>query len=85
MHTRYSSAIHSSQVARPKARVAFQKAVAAIEENWFASSAQISGLREAMRTMNAYSLWFLNRYLKGSPDPMPALANYPRIINFKQK
>jgi hypothetical protein len=52
---------------------------------WFAPSAQIPALREAMRTMNAYSLWFLNKYLKGSTDPMPALKDYPRVINFKQK
>ena len=32
MHTRYSSAIHSSQVARPTARGDFQKAAAATEE-----------------------------------------------------
>jgi len=52
---------------------------------WFGSSAQIPGFRETMRTMNAYTLWFLNKCLKGSTDPMPALADYPRIINFKQK
>ena len=41
--------------------------------------------REAARTITAYSFWFLNKYLKGSTDPMPAIANYPRIIAFKQK
>ena len=41
--------------------------------------------REATRTINAYTLWFLNKYLKGSTDPMPALADYPRVINFQQK
>ncbi len=44
-----------------------------------------ASVREAVRTINAYTLWFLNKYLKGSTDPMPALADYPRIINFKQK
>jgi len=51
---------------------------------WF-SPTQIPGLREAMRTMNTYTLWFLNKYLKGSTEPMPALADYPRLINLKQK
>jgi len=40
---------------------------------------------EADRTVDAYTLWFLNKYLKGSTEPMPALADYPRVINFKQK
>jgi dienelactone hydrolase len=43
------------------------------------------GGREVARTINDYILWFLNKYLKGNQDPMPALAEYPRIINFKQK
>jgi dienelactone hydrolase len=41
--------------------------------------------REAARTINAYTLWFLNKYLKGCTDPMPALTDYPRVINFKEK
>jgi dienelactone hydrolase len=41
--------------------------------------------REAARTINAYSLWFLNKYLKGSNAPMPATADYPLILNFQQK
>jgi len=41
--------------------------------------------REANWTINAYVIWFLNKYLNGSTDPMPALADYPRIFNFKQK
>lgn len=41
--------------------------------------------REAARIINDWAVWFLNRHLKGSTDPMPALADYPRIINFKQK
>jgi hypothetical protein len=46
---------------------------------------RLASNREATRTMNAYILWFLNKYLKGSNDPMPALADHPRVINFKQK
>jgi dienelactone hydrolase len=56
-----------------------------VDYYWFGSSAQIPGFREAARTMNAYTLWFLNKYLKGGQDPMPARADYPRVINFKQK
>jgi hypothetical protein len=41
--------------------------------------------REATWMMNAYILWFLNKHLNGSTDLMPALADYPRVINFKQK
>ncbi len=41
--------------------------------------------REGARTITAYSLWFLNKYLKGSNEPMPPLADYPRILGFKQK
>ena len=32
-----------------------------------------------------WTLWFLNKYLKGSNDPMPRTADYPQIFNFKQK
>jgi len=56
-----------------------------VDYYWFGSPAQIPGFREAMRTMNAYTVWFLNKYLKGSTDPLPALTDYPRVINFKQK
>jgi hypothetical protein len=41
--------------------------------------------REGSRTITGYGLWFLNKYLKGSTDPAPALADYPRVINFLQK
>ncbi len=45
----------------------------------------LADAREAFRTIEVYTLWFLNKHLKGSTDPMPALADYPRVINFKQK
>jgi predicted dienelactone hydrolase len=41
--------------------------------------------KEGARTITDYSLWFLNKYLKGSSDPMPPLANYPSLLGFKQK
>ena len=41
--------------------------------------------RKGAQTIADYSLWFLNKYLKGSTDPSPPLANYPWILGFKQK
>jgi len=52
---------------------------------WFQFPSSLAAAREATHTVKTYTLWFLNKYLKGSTDPMPALVNYPRIINFKQK
>jgi dienelactone hydrolase len=52
--------------------------------SWWPSTT-LDRSREAARTITDYTLWFLNKYLKGSTDPMPALADYPRVFNFKQK
>jgi len=52
---------------------------------WLSDPGDLKGGREIARTINGYSLWFLNKYLKGSQDPMPALTDYPRVTNFKQK
>lgn len=52
---------------------------------WFLYPNDLAVGREASRTITDYGLWFLNKYLKGSTDPMPAQADYPRIINFQQK
>jgi dienelactone hydrolase len=41
--------------------------------------------RKGARAIADFSLWFLNKYLKGSSDPSPPLANYPWILGFKQK
>ncbi len=40
---------------------------------------------ELARTIADYTLWFLNKLLKGSTDPMPQPADYPQLFNFKQK
>ena len=40
---------------------------------------------EAAAILNTYTLWFLNKYLKGHDDPIPDPKAYPRIFNFKQK
>jgi hypothetical protein len=52
---------------------------------WAWYPADVTLGRDVARTLNAYVLWFLNKYLKGSTDPMPALAEHPRAVNFKQK
>ena len=41
--------------------------------------------RAMASTLNVYAVWFLNKYLKGSNDPMPALKDYPLVFNFKKK
>ena len=53
--------------------------------HWFLFPDYLALGREGSRTITAYSLWFLDKYLKGSSDPSPPLANYPRILGFKQK
>lgn len=52
---------------------------------WTVTSATLDRRRETARTITDYTLWFLNKYLKGSTDPMPQPANYPQVFNFKQK
>ena len=41
--------------------------------------------REAARAVNACTLWFLNRDLKDVKEPLPEKADYPGVLNFKQK
>ena len=52
---------------------------------WTVTSRTLDSGRETARTITDYTLWFLNKYLKGSTDPMPLPANYPQVFNFKQK
>jgi dienelactone hydrolase len=52
---------------------------------WLAAPNDLSGGREIARIISDYTLWFLDRHLKGNIDPMPALTDYPRIMNFKEK
>ena len=59
--------------------------VAGVDWYWAWHPENVAGGREGARTINAYTLWFLNKYLKGSTNPMPALADYPRVTGFKQK
>jgi dienelactone hydrolase len=54
--------------------------------HWLAATpSDLAIARETARTADAFSLWFLNKYLKGLAEPMPTLAAYPRITGFKQK
>jgi predicted dienelactone hydrolase len=41
--------------------------------------------RETSRTMIAYELWFLNKYLKGETGPSLPLPGFPLVTGFKQK
>jgi hypothetical protein len=59
--------------------------IAGVDWYWAWHPENVAAGREVARTLHAYTLWFLNKYLKGSTDPMPALADYPRVTNFKQK
>jgi dienelactone hydrolase len=52
---------------------------------WAIFPGSVAAGREAARTVNAYTLWFLNKYLKDLNDPMPAKADYPRVIGLRQK
>jgi dienelactone hydrolase len=52
---------------------------------WIAYASDLPDGREMARTINAYALWFLNKYLRGSSDPVPTPANYPLVTGFKQK
>ncbi|MCZ7639011.1 MAG: hypothetical protein M5U12_24935 [Verrucomicrobia bacterium] len=53
---------------------------------WFPTNARdLQRDHETRRIVRAFSLWFLNRHLKGSPDPMPDPKTYPRITAFQQR
>jgi hypothetical protein len=52
---------------------------------WLVTSTSLPNRRETARTITDWTLWFLNKNLKGSADPMPQTAGYPQIINFQQK
>ena len=59
--------------------------VAGVDWYWAWHPENVAGGREVARPINAYTVWFLNKYLKGSGDPVPPLAQYPRVTGFKQK
>lgn len=49
------------------------------------TTAAIQDACQINRSVNAFTVWFLNQHVKGSPDPMPALTDHPRVIGFRQK
>jgi len=59
--------------------------IAGVDWYWAWHPENVGAGREVARTINAYTLWFLNKHLNGSTDPMPALASYPRVTGFMQK
>jgi pimeloyl-ACP methyl ester carboxylesterase len=59
--------------------------VVACDWHWFFYPSDIAGGREVNRTIHAYTLWFLNKYLKDLNEPMPAPGNYRRVVNLRQK
>jgi len=59
--------------------------IVGVDWYWAWHPENVAGGREVARTINAYTVWFLNKYLKGSSDPMPTPAEYPRVINLRQK
>ncbi|MHC1766225.1 MAG: Calx-beta domain-containing protein [Verrucomicrobiia bacterium] len=52
---------------------------------WAIFPGSLAAGREAARTVNAYTPWFLNNYLKDLNEPMPAKADYPRVAGLRQK
>jgi hypothetical protein len=52
---------------------------------WAWNPTDVTVGRDVAHTLHAYIRWFLNKYLKGSSDPMPALADHPRVVNLVQK
>jgi pimeloyl-ACP methyl ester carboxylesterase len=53
--------------------------------SWWLLGGETTSAREVSRIINAFALWFLNKHVRGSSDPMPALSDYPRVINFTEK
>jgi hypothetical protein len=52
---------------------------------WWVRPGDVPGGLEVSRTIRGYTLWFLNKYLKGATDPTPSRSDYPRVIGLKQK
>jgi hypothetical protein len=52
---------------------------------WWARPSDVPGGMETARTIRGYTLWFLNKYLKGATDPTPSRTDYPKVIGLRQK
>jgi len=56
-----------------------------VDYYWLSNPGDVMDGREAARTLCDYTVWFLDKYLKGISDPTPDPRNYRLISNFKQK
>ena len=56
-----------------------------VDYHWLSTPGDIADGRETARTISDYTLWFLNKYLKGIKDPIPPPEHYRLITNFRQK
>ncbi|GEM_PF-1649594 len=52
---------------------------------WWVRPGDMPDGLEVSRTIRGYTLWFLNKHLKGATDPVPSRSDYPRVIGLKQK
>jgi dienelactone hydrolase len=52
---------------------------------WTLTAETLAQGRQAANIISDYTLWFLDKYLKGSTNAMPSQTNYPRIYNFQKK
>lgn len=59
--------------------------VAGADWYWFFHPEILSAGMESERTINAYTLWFLNKYLKGDAVPPAPLPGFPLVTGFMQK
>jgi pimeloyl-ACP methyl ester carboxylesterase len=56
-----------------------------VDYYWLANPGDVMDGREAARTLCDYTVWFLDKYLKGISNPTPDPRNYRLLSNFKQK
>jgi dienelactone hydrolase len=59
--------------------------VAAADWYWFIHPEILAAGMESERTIIAYSLWFLDKYLKGESVPPAPLPGFPLVTGFMQK
>ncbi|MFO1497576.1 MAG: Calx-beta domain-containing protein [Verrucomicrobiota bacterium] len=55
------------------------------DQYWLYAHNSLNTGREVVRTLHAYSLWFLNKYFKSINEPPPPSKDYPLIRSLKQK
>ena len=55
------------------------------DQYWLFANYNLPTGREIARTLHAYARWFLDRHFKGSTDPIPAAAGFPKLNAVTQK